>query len=719
MSIRCKSQVDDRVKRRDFLKGAAAAMSLGSISRYAKALAAGRSASWMADVAGYLESLRRSDGGYGWGDQERSHLTPSYAATGCYHLMGQEPPNKSALAEYIRTHHPFHVKKLERDLRVFEYEQIQGLLWLGENVGSFRSQVQGWTKPSAYPRQYERDGYPILRFEVMALLCRGLLGLATDDIAAQFIEYLDVRRRANGSFNNTPAHDGSDGHVMNTLWGIEALAAMGQADEKRAETVAWVQACQRFGGGFTYQPKPAFAGIEDVTYTWAAVRVLELYAERPARPDACIKHILSLRNRDGGFGDRASWASNPVATYRALDALAVLHGFESLCAGGGRRVQRGRARGLPKGLRVFTIQIEAHGKGSPAEAVELAKALRIDLWGAKNAAPGWIAAAQAVADRRQAPVRFYAANEEYGTFVSVAGLGTYSHTSDVIAPANADFGASLSGKEAVLWEDFRRRRLVPLEKAGGRLIWQFNENEELTRLYLDDSLERGGYAGISTFHFGNPDFTNSEPFLIPYGQKIPFVALQDAHGNEAWWWSDQLTGFRTLFLAMSPTWEGWLKALERNWVVAVRHDAVSGNETWIHGGLAEAMEFVRRREEEWRWWDNPRIRRPMVSIVAVRPEDEWETARPERGVTVRVRCCRENTTQGLPKAPRAELVELAVDGREVTPRLAAPAAKWGAYEDYYHYYHIAEPAAGRHRATATIRSVDSGAESTHTIEFSV
>jgi len=719
MSIHRRSQVDGKIKRRDFLKGAAAAMSLGTVSGCAKALAGRRSASWMADVAGYLESVRGADGGYGWWAGERSHLTPSYAAAGCYHLMGQEPPNKNTLAEYIRTHHPFRVKKLERDLRVFEYEQIQGLLWLGENADSFRGQVQGWTKPSAYPRQYERDGYPILRFEVMPVLCRGLLGLSTEDIAAQFIEYLDVRRRANGSFNNTPAGDGSDGHVMNTLWAVQALAVMGRPDEKQAETVAWLQACQRSGGGSTYQPKPAFAGIEDVTYTWAAVRALGLYGARPARRDACIEYILSLRNKDGGFADRAGWASNPPATYRALDALAALDGFESLCAGRGRRVRRRQTRGLPKDLKVFTIQIEAHGKGSPAEAAELAGALRIDLWGAKNAAPGWIAAAQAAADRRQAAVRFYAANEEYGTFVSVAGMGTYSHTSDVVAPANADFGPPLSGKEAVLWEDFRRRRLAPLEKGGGRLIWQFNENEELTRLYLDDSLERGGYAGISTFHFGNPDFTNSEPFLTPYGQKIPFVALQDAHGSEAWWWSDQLTGFRTLFLAKAPTWEGWLRALERNWVVAVRHDAVSGNETWIHGGLPEAVEFIRGRQEEWRWWDNPRIRRPMVSIVAVRPEDEWETARPERGVTVRVRCWRENTTQGLPKAPRVELVRLAVDGREVEASLVAPKAKWGAYEDYYHYYHIAEPAAGRHKATATVRSVDSGAESTHTIEFSV
>src|SRR5437764_12583800 len=102
--------------------------------------------------------------------------------------------------------------------------------------------------------------------------------------------------------------------------------------------------------------------------------------------------------------------------------------------------------------------------------------------------------------------------------------GTYSLTCDIIAPAEIDFGQALSNQGVVTWENFRERRLTPLEKAGGRLIWQFGENEELVRMYLDDSLERGGYTAISTFHFGNPDFTNTEPFLNRFRGRIPFVA---------------------------------------------------------------------------------------------------------------------------------------------------------------------------------------------------
>jgi hypothetical protein len=88
-------------------------------------------------------------------------------------------------------------------------------------------------------------------------------------------------------------------------------------------------------------------------------------------------------------------------------------------------------------------------------------------------------------------------------------------------------------------------------------------------------------------------------------------------------------------------------------------------------------------------------------------------------VTVRVRCQWDNTSQGLPKTPRVELLKLMIDGREVEPTLVAPKAKWGAYQDYYHYYHVSRPASGGHKATAVVRSLDTRAVSEHTIEFVV
>ena len=239
------------------------------------------------------------------------------------------------------------------------------------------------------------------------------------------------------------------------------------------------------------------------------------------------------------------------------------------------------------------------------------------------------------------------------------------------------------------------------------------------RLYLDDSLERGGYAAISTFHFGNPDFTNSEPFLQRYRGRIPFIALQDSHGDEPWWFADKTTGFRTVFLAKEPTWEGWLNALEHNWVAAIRHDSVSGFKTWMHAGSPEVLEFVRRHESEWRWWDNPPIQRPLVSLLALTPDDQFEAARPEQGVTLRVRCAWECAAQGQLKHPLAELLKLTLDDAEISPRLVTrQGGRRAALVDRYHVVHL-DPAPGKHTAIAHVRVVETGAQISRTIEFGI
>ena len=90
-----------------------------------------------------------------------------------------------------------------------------------------------------------------------------------------------------------------------------------------------------------------------------------------------------MANSDGGFADRPEWLSNPSATYFTLDALAALDALSVLRNTGGTPIRRRDP--IPANLKVFSIQIEAHGQGSPSEAVELAGALKIDLWGGHRA----------------------------------------------------------------------------------------------------------------------------------------------------------------------------------------------------------------------------------------------------------------------------------------------------------------------------------------------
>ncbi|HRE84040.1 MAG TPA: prenyltransferase/squalene oxidase repeat-containing protein [Opitutaceae bacterium] len=655
-------------------------------------------------VLDYLRRHARDDGGYAFSNQKRSHLTPTFAVIASYRLLGVEVPQRDRVVGFVRGNHPRELKKLEQERRAFEFQQVQALQWLGDDAADFRDRIAAIVEPQKYYRQYERDGNPIFQSEVGLIQCHRLLGLPREKIQSAFGDYLRARRRANGSYNNTPANDGSDGHVMNTYWGLQAADWLGGVGELVSSTAQWVKTCQRPEGGFTYQPTPAFAGIEDVAYTRAALRSLQILGQVPERRESCIRWLLSLANEDGGFADRPGWQSNPLATYYALDALDALgelKRIESMLKPASYPKKK-----IPDDLKVYSIQLEAHGTGSPREAVALAQALKIDLWGAKNAKPGWIDHARAYSKKGGHPVEFFVANEEYGTWVKIPGMGTYSHTADMMAPLGRDFGASVSGPEALTWPDFRERRLTPLRKADGQLVWQFGENEELVRLLLDDSVERGGFAAISTFHFGNPDFTNTEPFLHRWRGQIPFVSLQDAHGQEPWWFSDMTEGFRTLFLARAPTWEGWMEALRNDWVVAVRHDDVSRGETWIHGGSDEVIAKVRTLESEWRWWNNPNVHRPLASLVDLRPGDPFEAGCPDHGVAVRLRCAWRNTPQGFPREALAEFVSMEVDGKEVSPRLIeTQRPKGGGIADSYYLQPLDS---GARKVTAQVREVSSG-----------
>jgi prenyltransferase beta subunit len=706
--------MSERMNRRQCLQGIAGLGLAAGPTNLARAQGSGADS-----VAGFLETLARPDGGYRWPGNERAHLTPTYAVIGSYRLLKKEVPRRAELADWVRKNHPYALKPLNHPLPMFEYQQLRSLLWLGEDPGDLRGTLAGWRDISAYPLQYEQHRYPPFQLQAMVLMCRELLGLPRQEVAPALVDFFLQRRRANGSFNQTLATDGGDGHVMHTWWGLQALRALEIPRERTEQTVRWLQSCQLPNGGFTYRPGADIGGVDDVTYTWAAIRALEHLGGAPKDGPGAARYLMSLRNADGGYGDRPGWSSNAVATHHGLSALAALGQLEKSVETIFPNSRAVRVRSpLEENLKVFSIQIQAPGNGSPSDAVELARELRIDLWGAKNAKPGWIEQAQALAARRKVPVTFFVANEEYGTHIEVPGMGDFNHISDIMAPAGADIGPSLAGPTPLSWKEFRERRIVPLEKTKGLAYWQFGDNEEYERALLDESLERGGYAAISTFHFGNADFTNSEPVLYRYHGRLPFVALQDAHGTEPWWWCDMLAGFRTLFLAPEPTWEAWLEAVRANRVAAVRHDAVSKYRTWRHG-MPDVLQFLSRREAEWKWWDEKGFRRPAAVIALLRSEDGNEAGRPTAGMRLRLRCWWDATTQGIPKRERAKLVSVEVDGQPIPTRAETVKGAQNAIVDRFHLADLPDLARGRHTARAALELVDEGRREVVAQEFEV
>jgi hypothetical protein len=312
------------------------------------------------------------------------------------------------------------------------------------------------------------------------------------------------------------------------------------------------------------------------------------------------------------------------------------------------------------------------------------------------------------------PVTFFPANEEYGTYVSLPGLGTYSHLSDVFAEPGSDFGPSLAKEQQPIpWGRFRDARIGALKQARGGNTWQFNENEEITRVLLDEAVEKRTFEAVSSYHFGNENFFHTQPFLNPYRFLLPTIGLQDAHGQEPWWWGDFLTGFRTLYLAKDRSWEGWLNALRNKWLVAVRHDKVTDNQRRFAGGSNAVRAYMLHLEQEWNWHG----RRPLATVQIVRPEDPFEVAKPASGEMIRIRTWRDNANMALPMDAVVELAGLQVDGQAVKAEEVVKKGAKGAVADYWHQYAISSAVKGRHTAIATVRTIATGVKSQIKIEW--
>ncbi len=684
-------------------------------------LNASAQSSWKKDLLNYIETkLSKPDGGYGWEDQYDSHLTPTYAVTGILYNIGELPKDKARLAEFIWTHHPqkgsntstsgnYFMGNAPRgeagpsgsNLRNLVYEQIQGILWLGGDVSSFKADVKSWKSQAGILANYEGHGYGGLFQEAMTPVCSKLLGIPMDN-GDEFLKYLKKNRRSNGSYNNAPATAGGDGNILNTYWALYAHKAQSGVESQTPETVNWLQSCQVDNGGFTHQPKPTIGANDDVIYTWAGIKSLQLLGARPKNEKRVIEYLLSLRNADGGFGARPGLHSTPVASFYAIDALRALNAISAL-----DRSVTPEKLSEPKpdfsGHQVYTVQFQAHGQGSPLEAVMLADSLKIHLWGVKYPVAGWLEAAQKIAQNNKVPVTFFMSDEPHDNLLSIPGMGSFDHVLDYIAPAKTP----ISYADSATFDEFKSTTLKNLKNANGGLMLQVSNNEPLARLLLDESVNNFGYLAISTVHFGQ-NFMFWLPYIAEYRYRLPLVTLQDAHGAESWWWSNELVNHRTLFIAKEPSYDAMISALKKNWVVGTRHDSVSNYKTRMLGGTMAAREFIASRQKSWQWWDkNESAMRPWAAVTIITPEDKYEAGRPPKGVAVRVRPWWNSVRQSL-RTPAVELEKLEIDGQVVEAKLVTVKARNGDVADSYYIYQMEESPTGSHSVKATLKNLRNG-----------
>ena len=639
------------------------------------------SAAFRPRIAGYLASLETPGGLYGWEGDDEPHLAVTHAVLRSYAILGLDIPGGHAgMAKRIARMYPFDGARPEEArtrwhaARLFEYDTMAAecVRMLSGDMEAWRVRAEcsnEWQEIDTYITQYEEGCNPVFVQQMHKLKLRDVAGAALSGAAREnFVRYLAARERADGTFNTTPACDGSGGHVVNTYWGLYGKRFIGSPLNPAA--AGWIERCRLPDGGFTWTPDGKMPGrVADVVYARAAVAALALFGRRPSGEEKLVEWLLSLRNADGGFGDRPGARSNAPATCAALETLAALGRLDALARAWPAAAPPDPDLGDPE-LKAFTIQFQAPGSGSVREAVEVARLERIHLWGAKNASPGWIEAAQREAQARKVPVTFFPSDEKYGVRRSVPGLGNFTHCVDPAAPPP-----------------------VARDRRPFRL-WQICDHECFARVMLDS----GEYDAVGTFHFGCHDMTWLLPFVRRYENDLVLVSNQDSHG-ETWWWQGMLHAFRTVFLAREASWDAFREACAKHRVASVREDAHTAGRLRLVGCSPAVRRAFMDRADQWRR-DPGACAPPRVSIQLLGGDDVFEVAHPASGRVVRVRTARRwiegrGLQESACRLVRATLggVELPIERKEF--RRADALDRNGILEDAYDLVAIPDGAEGK------------------------
>jgi hypothetical protein len=113
---------------------------------------------------------------------------------------------------------------------------------------------------------------------------------------------------------------------------------------------------------------------------------------------------------------------------------------------------------------------------------------------------------------------------------------------------------------------------------------------------------RTGYnAMLAGSNWEPRDFVRVFPWRERYVDQLALIAEVDAHGERAKW-SPQLDRTRSLFSARGPTYADFLEAAAARRVVCVIPNPAGVPSGFTCYGSPAAVDYVRQRVNEWRWW---------------------------------------------------------------------------------------------------------------------
>ncbi len=119
--------------------------------------------------------------------------------------------------------------------------------------------------------------------------------------------------------------------------------------------------------------------------------------------------------------------------------------------------------------------------------------------------------------------------------------------------------------------------------------------------------------------------------------------------------------------------------------------------------------MVLDRAAQWQWWDDTgtALDRVPASVVALRPTDEFEPGRPERGVALRIRT-RYGSGGNVMKQPLVDCEAVLLDGREVRAERVETRNANKLLLDVYLLVRLEQPSLGEHTVELRLVELASG-----------
>ncbi len=242
----------------------------------------------VSSITAYVDTYAQTDGGYGL---TGSFMDSTSRAVAIYDILNLTLPTAASTISFV-----------------------QGLQ---QTNGGFSKKVSNTTT------------FTVSTYRAVLTLSR--LGAEPTDKAGA-ISYLQSLQNLDGGFGGF-AGDTSD--VSSTYRAVRALSILGAEPTDKAGAINFLRSSQVADGGFKRSVADVTRpnNISHVIYTYAGVRALKILGSAPTNVTGVYDFIVSLRNRDGGYGKHPSFTSDIAYTFTSLWVLANYHEISSFSLG--------------------------------------------------------------------------------------------------------------------------------------------------------------------------------------------------------------------------------------------------------------------------------------------------------------------------------------------------------------------------------------------------